>query len=99
VSKIRVAFLGTPDFAVVALKKILQDEHYEVVGVVTQPDRPSGRKLNLTPSPVKQLALAHGLHVICPESVNKDFILQEIQNGARKSPSLWLLDKFYHKDF
>lgn len=78
-SKIRVAFLGTPDFAVVALKKILQDEHYEVVGVVTQPDRPSGRKLNLTPSPVKQLALAHGLHVICPESVNKDFILQEIQ--------------------
>ncbi len=79
-SKVRVCFLGTPDFAVVALKQLLADEHYQVVGVVTQPDRPAGRKMQLTPSPVKQFALSQGLHVITPESVNKDFILQEIES-------------------
>ena len=79
-SKVRVCFLGTPDFAVVALKQLLADEHYQVVGVVTQPDRPAGRKMQLTPSPVKQFALSQGLQVITPESVNKDFILQEIES-------------------
>lgn len=79
-SKVRVCFLGTPDFAVVALKQLLSDEHYEVVGVVTQPDRPAGRKMQLTPSAVKQFALTQGLQVITPESVNKDFILQEIES-------------------
>jgi methionyl-tRNA formyltransferase len=79
VSKIRVCFLGTPEFALVSLKALLQDEHYEVVGVVTQPDRPAGRKMVLTPSPVKTLAMAQGIPVLSPESVNKDFILAEIQ--------------------
>jgi methionyl-tRNA formyltransferase len=78
-SRVRVCFLGTPEFAVVALKQLLSDEHFEVVGVVTQPDRPSGRKMQLTPSPVKSLAQAHNIQVISPESVNKDVILQEIQ--------------------
>ena len=70
-SKVRVCFLGTPEFATVALKALLQDEHYEVVGVVTQPDRPSGRKLQLTASPVKALALSHNLKVLSPESLKK----------------------------
>jgi len=79
VSKVRVCFLGTPEFAVVALKRLLADEHFEVVGVVTQPDRPAGRKLQLTPSPVKTLALAHRLPVLSPEKINQELILQEIK--------------------
>jgi methionyl-tRNA formyltransferase len=79
VSRVRVCFLGTPEIAVTCLRRVLEDEHYEVVGVVTQPDRPSGRKMVLTPTPVKSLALAQGIPVISPESVNKDPILQEVQ--------------------
>ncbi|MBO9665569.1 MAG: methionyl-tRNA formyltransferase [Bdellovibrio sp.] len=71
-SKVRVCFLGTPEFAVTSLKALLADEHYEIVGVVSQPDRPAGRKLQLTPSPVKSLALEHGLKVITPESLKKE---------------------------
>ncbi|MEK2690386.1 methionyl-tRNA formyltransferase [Bdellovibrio sp. GT3] len=71
-SKVRVCFLGTPEFAVTSLKALLADNHFEVVGVVTQPDRPAGRKMQLTPSPVKVLALEHGLKVITPESLKKD---------------------------
>lgn len=81
-SKVRVCFLGTPEFAVVALEALMQDEHFEVVGVVTQPDRPAGRKMVLTPSPVKILALTKGIPVLSPESVNKDFILTEIQKWS-----------------
>jgi methionyl-tRNA formyltransferase len=78
VSKVRVCFLGTPEFAVHSLQRLLEDEHYEIVGVVTQPDRPAGRKMQLTPSPVKQFALAHHLRLISPDKVRDDLILQEI---------------------
>lgn len=71
-SKVRICFLGTPEFAVTSLEALLKDEHYEIVGVVTQPDRPAGRKLQLTPSPVKVLAQAHGLKVLTPESLKLD---------------------------
>jgi methionyl-tRNA formyltransferase len=79
VSKVRVCFLGTPEFAVTALKGLLADEHFEVVGVVTQPDRPAGRKLLLTPSPVKSFALSQGLEVLSPEKINQELILQQIE--------------------
>lgn len=79
-SQVRVCFLGTPEFAVTHLQAMLNDEHFKVVGVVTQPDRPSGRKLQLTPSPVKSLAQSRGIKVISPESVNQTLILQEIES-------------------
>ena len=80
-SKVRVCFLGTPEFAVTSLKALLADAHFEVVGVVTQPDRPAGRKLQLTPSPVKVLALSHGLKVLAPESLRADqAVLDEIKS-------------------
>jgi len=80
VSKVRVCFLGTPEFAVTSLQALIDDEHYEIVGVVTQPDRPSGRKMQMTKSPVKVLAEAYGLRVISPESLKKDpGTLEEIQ--------------------
>lgn len=81
-SKVRVVFLGTPDIAVTCLKGLVEDEHFEVVGVVTQPDRPAGRKMQLQPSAVKSYSLAHGLRVISPDSVNAEMILQELEIWA-----------------
>lgn len=71
-SRVRVAFFGTPEFASIHLEQLLQDEHYEVVGIVTQPDRPAGRSLKLSPSPVKSLALKHNLPVLTPEKLKDD---------------------------
>lgn len=71
-SRVRIVFMGTPEFAAVSLRRLLEDEHYEIVGVVTQPDRPAGRKLQLTPSAVKLVAQEHGLPVLTPESLKKD---------------------------
>ncbi|MFZ5547457.1 MAG: methionyl-tRNA formyltransferase [Pseudomonadota bacterium] len=67
----RVAFAGTPEFAAVALEAI-HAAGYEVPLVLTQPDRPAGRGMKLTPSPVKQLALAHGLPVVQPQGLKLD---------------------------
>lgn len=78
-SKVRVVFLGTPEIAVNCLKGLLSDEHFEVVGVVTQPDRPSGRKMQLQPSAIKSFCLNQGLKVISPDSVNAELILQQIE--------------------
>lgn len=61
----RVFFMGTPDFAEVSLKALL-DGGFEVTGVFTQPDKPVGRKQVLTPPPVKVLALAHDIPVYQP---------------------------------
>lgn len=69
-SKVRILFLGTPEFAVASLRHLIADDHYEIAAVVSQPDRPAGRKMQLKASPVKELALAHGLTVFTPETVN-----------------------------
>ncbi len=71
-SEIRVCFLGTPEFAAVSLQRLLSDEHYKIVGVVSQPDRPAGRKLQLTPSPVKKLAFENKIPTITPQNLRKD---------------------------
>lgn len=68
----RVCFLGTPPFAAIHLQSLLNDSHYEVVGVVTQPDRPSGRKMQLTASPVKILAEQNNIPVLTPENLRKE---------------------------
>ena len=64
----RLVFAGTPDFAAAALTRLLDTQH-QVVGVYTQPDRPSGRGRKQIPSPVKQVALNAGLPVYQPESL------------------------------
>lgn len=68
----RTVFMGTPDFAVEILRGILETKKHEVVGVVTQPDKPQGRKGILTPSPVKVFALEQGLKVYQPQKVKAD---------------------------
>jgi len=70
-------FMGTPDFSVPILRMI-HEEGYEVLAVVTQPDRPVGRKKVLTPPPVKAEALRLGLPVIQPEKLRNSPELQEI---------------------
>jgi methionyl-tRNA formyltransferase len=67
----RVGFAGTPEFSKLALHAIL-NAGYEVPLVLTQPDRPSGRGLKLTPSAVKQLALEHDIPVLQPRSLRLD---------------------------
>ena len=64
----KVVFMGTPDFAVGSLDAIVQ-AGFPVVGVVTVPDRATGRGLKLTQSPVKQYAIAHGLPLLQPEKL------------------------------
>ncbi|MBQ5349694.1 MAG: methionyl-tRNA formyltransferase, partial [Oscillospiraceae bacterium] len=58
----RIAFLGTPDFARASLKALLDDGR-DIAAVFTQPDRPRGRGMRLAPSPVKELAEASGIPV------------------------------------
>jgi len=74
----RIVFMGTPDFAVPCLEALL-DDGYRVVAVVTQPDRPKGRKRVLTPPPVKEAALRHGLRILQPERLRDEGAVREIR--------------------
>ncbi len=66
---VRIVFAGTPGFSVPCLEALLQAPGVDVVGVVSQPDRPAGRGMKLTPSPVKLAALEAGIEVITPEKL------------------------------
>ncbi|RRG18001.1 methionyl-tRNA formyltransferase [Weissella viridescens] len=66
----KIIFMGTPDFSVPILQALAQDDAYDVIGVVTQPDRPVGRKRILTPTPVKAAAVALDLPVVQPEKLS-----------------------------
>ena len=61
----RIVFMGTPDFAVASLRRLIEDGH-EIIGVFTQPDKPGNRK-KMTPPPVKEYALSKGIPVYQPE--------------------------------
>ncbi len=67
----KILFMGTPEFAVPCLEALINSEH-QVVGAVTQPDKPVGRGHKLTPPPVKKCAVEHGIEVFQPETL-KDF--------------------------
>lgn len=67
--KLRTIFIGTPTFANPSLEALISDSFFDIVGVITQPDRPVGRNQVMTPPPVKELALKHGLPVMQPEKI------------------------------
>lgn len=67
----KVVFMGTPDFAVPALKALCESDH-EVCAVFTQPDKPKGRGYKLMPPPVKELAQSYSIPVFQPESLKRD---------------------------
>ncbi|WP_044479998.1 methionyl-tRNA formyltransferase [Paenibacillus antibioticophila] len=69
--------MGTPDFAVPSLEALIS-AGYKIVGVVTQPDRPQGRKKVLTPTPVKEAALRHGLQVLQPQRLRAPEAVAEV---------------------
>lgn len=72
--KTKIIFMGTPDFSVPILKGLI--ENYDVVAVVTQPDKKVGRKQKIMPSPVKQLATSYHIPVLQPQKIRKSY--QEI---------------------
>ncbi|MEQ6916407.1 methionyl-tRNA formyltransferase [Halomonas aquatica] len=74
---LRVIFAGTPDFAAESLSALLASRH-DVIAVYTQPDRPAGRGRKLTPSPVKALAMTHGLPVLQPETLKAPEVQAEL---------------------
>ena len=74
----RVVFMGTPDIAATCLKKILADG-FQVVGAFTQPDRPKGRGMKMVFSPVKEVALEHGIPVFQPENFREEDSVQQLR--------------------
>ena len=74
----RIVFMGTPDFAAASLKKLLE-EGFPVVGVFTQPDKPRGRGMKVSASPVKELALEAGIPVFQPEKMRDGTALAQLQ--------------------
>jgi len=78
---LRVAFFGTPEFAVPSLRALIASRH-PIVGVVTQPDRPRGRGQRVSDSPVKQTALEHHLDVLQPDRLRDDKFVSDFAHWA-----------------
>src|SRR5690554_7271359 len=78
-NKLRIVFMGTPDFATGILEAILQ-ENYEVAAVITAPDKPAGRGQKLSVSSVKQFALEKGLKILQPTNLKDESFLEELKS-------------------
>ncbi|MBQ6892939.1 MAG: methionyl-tRNA formyltransferase [Clostridia bacterium] len=74
----RILFMGTPDFALFSLDALVKNGE-DVVGVVTQPDKPKGRGLTLTPPPVKVYAMEHGIAVYQPQTLKDGAFLETLE--------------------
>ncbi|MCP4165636.1 MAG: methionyl-tRNA formyltransferase [Chloroflexi bacterium] len=77
---IRTLFMGTPAFAVPSLQALLGDDTYEIVGVVTQPDRKAGRGRKLQISPVKEAAIAADIPVLQPQKLREPAAFAELES-------------------
>jgi methionyl-tRNA formyltransferase len=75
---LRIVFLGTPDFAVESLK-VLVENNYNIVGVVTMPDKVAGRGHKIQQSPVKQFALSNNLPILQPESLKDEQFINDLK--------------------
>lgn len=76
---LRIVFMGTPDFAVGVLKKLI-DNQYHVVGVITAPDKPAGRGRKINESAVKKYAKAQNLEILQPTNLKETSFLKQLQN-------------------
>ncbi len=76
---LKIVFLGTPDFAVPSLDALMQ-EGFNIVGVITMPDKPAGRGHQLLHSPVKKYALAHGLKLLQPANLKDPDFVEELRS-------------------
>jgi len=86
----KVIFMGTPDFAVPGLQRLIAE--HDVIGVVTQPDRPVGRSGKLRQPPVKQTALQHEIPVFQPKSLKKAAAIEELR--ALGVPDVYVVTAF-----
>ena len=77
-SSLRIVFMGTPEFAVASLDALVQ-AGYPIVGVVTAPDKPAGRGMQLTESAVKKYAKEKGLLILQPDKLKNPFFLEELR--------------------
>lgn len=75
---LRIIFMGTPDFAVATLKALI-DANYNIVGVITAPDRPAGRGQKLRASAVKQFSLEHNLNILQPKNLKAESFIKELK--------------------
>lgn len=75
-----IIFMGTPNFSATVLKGLLESKQYEILAVVTQPDRAVGRKKEIRMTPVKELALDYGLPIYQPEKLSKSAELDSLMN-------------------
>lgn len=75
---VRIVFMGTPEFAVTSLKALI-DNNFNVVAVITAPDKEAGRGMKLTESAVKKFALTKNLKILQPEKLKSDFFLEELK--------------------
>jgi len=78
-NSLRIVFMGTPDFAVGILDKLIQHK-YNIVGVVTAPDRPAGRGQKLQESAVKKYALTNNLKIVQPSNLKSESFLEELKS-------------------
>jgi methionyl-tRNA formyltransferase len=78
VPPLRIIFMGTPELAAVSLEALLREPAFQVVAIVTQPDRPKGRDLKLHPSPVKEIAQKAGLPVLQPEKARDEKFIADL---------------------
>ena len=78
-SQLRIVFLGTPEFAVASLDA-LHKAGYNIVGVVTAPDKPAGRGMKLTESAIKKYAIEKGLHILQPEKLKSPEFIAELKS-------------------
>ena len=76
---LRIVFMGTPEFAVSSLDKLLQAE-YNIVGVITAPDKAAGRGMSLQQSAIKKFALEKGLKILQPEKLKDPVFLKELKS-------------------
>ena len=75
---LRIVFMGTPDFAVTILKNLVEN-NYNIVGVITAPDKPAGRGRKINESAVKKYAVSQGLHVLQPKNLKAESFVEELR--------------------
>lgn len=76
----RILFCGTPQFAVPALEHLLAQQDFRVIGVITQPDRPRGRGMEIFASPVKQIGVTAGLKILQPEKIRAPEVEESLRS-------------------
>ena len=76
---LKIVFMGTPEFAVPMLDTLYNSQH-QIVGVITAPDKPAGRGMQLSESDVKKYAVSKGLHILQPEKLKNEVFLEELRS-------------------